>query len=80
MVAADGRRTHQIHLVERSNSGWWDRHLDFRNYLRAHPDTAAEYASLKRGLAESFQQDRASYTDAKTEFVKRIELRATSEG
>lgn len=75
----DGRRTHQIHLVERSNSGWWDSHLEFRNYLRTHPGTAAEYASLKRGLAESFYQDRASYTDSKTEFLRRIELRTMSE-
>ena len=29
----EGRRTHQIHLVERSNTEWWDRHLLFRDYL-----------------------------------------------
>jgi GrpB-like predicted nucleotidyltransferase (UPF0157 family) len=33
----EGRRTHQIHLVERSNTEWWDRHLLFRDYLRADP-------------------------------------------
>ena len=33
----EGRRTHQIHLVERFNIEWWDRHLLFRDYLRADP-------------------------------------------
>jgi GrpB-like predicted nucleotidyltransferase (UPF0157 family) len=72
----DGRRTHQIHLVEHSDYGWWDRHVAFRDHLRAHPDIAAEYTSLKRGLAGRFRHDRASYTDAKTKFVRRIELQA----
>ena len=33
----EGRRTHQIHLVERFNIEWWDRHLLFRDNLRADP-------------------------------------------
>ena len=28
---ANGRRSHQIHLVERSNTDWWDRHVRFRD-------------------------------------------------
>lgn len=35
---AGGRRTHQIHLVERADSAFWDRHILFRIYLRTHPE------------------------------------------
>jgi GrpB-like predicted nucleotidyltransferase (UPF0157 family) len=45
------------------------RHLDFRDYLRAHPGAAADYARLKLGLAARFRNDRKAYTDAKTEFI-----------
>jgi GrpB-like predicted nucleotidyltransferase (UPF0157 family) len=74
-----GRRTHQIHLVERSNSEWWDRHVLFRDHLRAHPKAAEEYAHLKRRLSERFEEDRDAYTDAKTAFISGI-LRRTEEG
>lgn len=75
----DGHRTHQIHLVERSNSEWWNRHLLFRDYLRAHPETAAEYARLKCDLATRFRDDRAGYMDAKSDFVRSVERRAQVE-
>lgn len=71
-----GRRTRQIHLVERSNSEWWDRHVLFRDHLRAHPEAAEEYARLKRGLSERFKVDRAAYTDAKTAFISGVVRRA----
>jgi GrpB-like predicted nucleotidyltransferase (UPF0157 family) len=69
---ANGRRTHQIHLVERSNTEWWDRHIAFRDWLRAHPDDRDRYAALKRSLAAAYRWDRLAYTDAKTEFVGSI--------
>jgi GrpB-like predicted nucleotidyltransferase (UPF0157 family) len=74
----EGRRTHQIHLVERSNAEWWDRHLLFRDYLLAYAEVAEEYARLKYDRSHRFGQDRAaSYTDAKTEFISEIVRRAT---
>jgi GrpB-like predicted nucleotidyltransferase (UPF0157 family) len=73
----EGRRTHQIHLVERSNSEWWDRHLLFRDYLRAHPEAAEEYARLKYDLSHRFGEDRVAYTDAKTDFISEVVRRAT---
>ncbi len=74
-----GRRTHQIHLVERSNTEWWERHLMFRNYLRTHPETAREYGRLKDHLAERFRSDREAYTDAKTDFISEVVRRATED-
>lgn len=72
----EGRRTHQIHLVERSNAEWWDRHLLFRNFLRAYPEVAEEYARLKHGLSGHFGEDREAYTDAKTDFISEVVRRA----
>ena len=43
--------------------------LYFRDYLRAHPEAAAEYAALKQQLAQRFRHDRDAYTDAKGAFV-----------
>ncbi len=54
----------------------------FRDYLRSHPEIAADYAALKRVLAARHGEDRDSYTDAKTSFVERIVglARAEAEG
>jgi GrpB-like predicted nucleotidyltransferase (UPF0157 family) len=44
-------------------------HIQFRDYLRQHPDALADYAALKRELAVRYQHDRLGYTEAKTGFV-----------
>ena len=67
-----GRRRFHLHIVE-TTSEFWRRHLAFRDYLRAHPDVAGEYAALKRRLAAEYGSDREGYTEAKTEFITRIE-------
>ncbi len=71
----DGVRTHQIHMVEEGGA-FWRRHLAFRDYLRTHPDTAAEYDALKRRIAPIYRDNRSAYTDAKTDFIVGIERRA----
>ncbi len=71
-----GRRTHQIHLVERSDAEFWDRHVLFRDYLRRHPGVAEEYARLKHELSGRFRDDRTAYTEAKTAFIREIVRRA----
>ena len=61
-----------LHMVE-PGSAFYHRHLAFRDYLRARPDARDEYAALKIDLAKKFGSDREGYTDAKTEFIQRIE-------
>lgn len=73
---ADGRRTEHVHLVEHGNRSWWDRHLAFRDWLRAHDEDRDAYAALKRRLADAHPVDRAAYTDGKAGFVQAIERRA----
>ena len=72
----EGQRTNQIHLVERSNAEWWDRHLLFSDHLRANPEIAGEYARLKYGLSERYGEDRDAYTEAKTHFISEVVRRA----
>ena len=71
-----GRRTQHIHLVERANVSWWERHLQVCDYLIEHPETAREYAQLKYELASRFRDDREAYTDAKTGFISAVVERA----
>lgn len=55
--------------------GDWDE-LYFRNYLIAHPETAAEYATLKAKLHKDFEYDRDGYTDAKSAFIRAVTEKA----
>ena len=63
-------RTHHLHLVPFRSRAWIEC-LAFRDYLRTHPDAAADYAILKRQLAERYRFDREAYTDAKEPFIRR---------
>jgi GrpB-like predicted nucleotidyltransferase (UPF0157 family) len=63
-----GRRRTHVH-VRRAGSFSEQWALLFRDYLRAHPDAAAEYAAVKRRLALHYRDDRRAYTDAKGPFL-----------
>jgi len=63
--------THHVHMVAQT-SDFFDRHLAFRDHLRAHPEAAAEYSRLKRGLAARFRHDRDAYTEGKRRFVETV--------
>jgi len=63
-------RTHHIHMVE-TTSEFWRRQLLFRDYLRAHPEDARAYETLKRHLASRFDVGR-HYAAAKSVFIKTI--------
>ncbi len=71
------RRTHHLHLMEPTHPEFSAR-LDFRDVLRADPQVAAEYASLKQRLAVQHRHDREAYTDAKTVFVRSVLERAAA--
>lgn len=53
-------------------------HLDVRDWLRAHPDDALAYGTLKRALAAVHRDDRPGYGEAKAEFVGDLLRRARS--
>jgi GrpB-like predicted nucleotidyltransferase (UPF0157 family) len=62
------RRTHHLHLVPLDSQRYRDE-LDFRDRLRADPDLAERYLSLKRELATAHPDDREAYTYAKAPFI-----------
>lgn len=69
-------RTHHIHIFEKSNAAAVNRHLAVRDYLRSHPDTAREYAELKKQLAARYPHDNDGYCDGKEAYMKELEQKA----
>jgi len=71
--------THHVHVVQ-AGGDEERRTLAFRDYLRAHPEAAREYAALKARLAQEFSGDdfasREGYAAAKSDFVTQILLLA----
>jgi GrpB-like predicted nucleotidyltransferase (UPF0157 family) len=55
--------------------GDWDE-IIFRDYLIKNQSVTADYARLKRKLADDFKHDREKYTDSKTTFIKNTTLTA----
>ena len=64
-------RQYHVHLTMTGSEFWRD-HLAFRDYLRAHRDTASAYGTLKKALAERYPRDRESYIEGKTGFVEEV--------
>jgi len=70
--------THNIHIVRIDSTDWQD-HINFRDYLKAHPSVAKEYENLKIELASGhpYDEGRKKYTAGKTDFIKQILKDAT---
>ena len=64
-----GPSAYHLHCVVRG-SNFWARQLAFRDYLRAHPESAAAYYALKRELAVRFRKE--EYTKAKSPFIEGV--------
>ena len=69
----------RTHVHVRLDGSWHQQWaLLFRDYMRAHPAEHPAYAALKRSLAQRFGDDRAGYTEAKTDFFWQVIRRADS--
>jgi len=64
----NGERSHHLHVFQQGHPDI-ERHLVFRDYLRANPDAAREYEKLKEELAQRFPKASGSYTEAKSGFI-----------
>jgi GrpB-like predicted nucleotidyltransferase (UPF0157 family) len=64
-------RTHQIHMYQRDHEQFvW--HIAFRDYMRSHPEDAAEYAALKRDVASHHGDDIEKYIEGKHDYIREI--------
>ena len=73
---ADPRR-YNVHMTE-YEGGFWEEHLLFRDYLRAHADASQRYEELKRELMAKLASDPPGYNVGKEPFIKCILARASS--
>ena len=60
-----------LHLVK-EGSPHHQKHITFRDWLRAHPADADAYRDLKIDLSERYRNDRVAYTESKTAFINGI--------
>jgi len=67
---SDGFAEKVYHIHVRYPNDWDE--LYFRDYLIAHPETAGEYAELKRCLFKDYEHNRDGYTAAKGAFIKKM--------
>lgn len=77
-VKSEGNTAYCIFILADRNKSESGRHLAIREYLRAHEDTAKEYAELKTKLAAEFPYDQNGYCDGKNEFLKALEEKAVA--
>lgn len=70
------KRTHHVHAYQFDNISEIQRHIAFRNYLRAHRNIAEEYAELKRSIAKQYPANIDKYSLAKDPFIKAHEAKA----
>lgn len=68
-------RTHHVHVFQTGDAEF-ERHLVFRDYLRAHPEEAQAYSRLKQELARRFPNDIDSYMAGKDDLIKATERKA----
>lgn len=73
----NGIRTHHLHMVERGKE-FWIRHINFRDYLRNNKADRDEYNRLKIALSKRDWNNRDEYANAKSDFVRLIEKKATA--
>lgn len=74
-----GAGSAHVHVALRDS---WFVHdqLLFRDWLCEHAEDAARYETLKRELAGCLRDDRVAYTNAKSDFIRDVLLRAGGVG
>lgn len=70
-IGKGGGTAFHFHLhLARHGSGFWHRHIVFRDFLRLNSAAADEYFELKKSLAARCRDERMKYCTAKTGFIR----------
>jgi GrpB-like predicted nucleotidyltransferase (UPF0157 family) len=72
---AGGQRIYNVHVFGIGHPEI-ERMLDFRDYLRAHPEEAQAYSHLKEELASQYPKNIDRYTAGKSDFINEIVRKA----
>jgi len=70
-----GTRIVQLHFFQ-ADSPHVERHIAFRNYLRAHREVARAYETEKRRARDLHPDDSHAYTDEKAAWIQKTEATA----
>ena len=70
-VGKEHLRQHPLYVCA-EDSAELKRHLGFRDYLRTHPDAAAEYGRIKEEGARLYPWDMDKYIEHKSSFIENI--------
>ena len=70
-------RTYHVHTFQTGNPEI-ARHVNFRDYLIAHPAEAQAYSRLKAELAQQYPQDINGYVEGKTDFIRSVDEKASA--
>jgi GrpB-like predicted nucleotidyltransferase (UPF0157 family) len=70
-----GVRAVQLHFFK-ANSPHVERHIAFRDYLRAHPEAASAYAIEKRRAQALHSANSHAYADEKDKWIRDTETKA----
>lgn len=73
--ATDGERVENIHICE-TDAPVVRQFIAMRDFLRAHPTRAQEYADLKEWNARKYPEDYTAYRAGKTAFLAELECEA----
>lgn len=68
-------RTHQVHILP-YDCLQWHNYVDFRDYMNAFPEKAAEYEALKEKLAAECNNVQTAYTDGKHDYMEQTLVQA----
>ncbi|MFB7629975.1 GrpB family protein [Streptomyces sp. NPDC056149] len=77
-AAPEGAPAHHLYVCA-ADSPELARHLAFRDFLRARPESARRYGELKRELASRHRDDRSAYTVGKSAFIEDALAQARAE-
>lgn len=75
-LKGEEKRTHHVHTFE-VNHPEVNKHIYFREYLKAHPHEAQQYADLKIKLANEFKFNRRAYIQNKQDYIDELNKKAS---